>query len=75
MDTTRRTLAKAITWQLLGLVVTTTLGYVATGSVTAGGALALSSALVGFVCYALHERLWSRIRWGRIFPQNDSSAT
>lgn len=75
MDTTRRTLAKAITWQLLGLLVTTTLGYVATGSVAAGGALALSSALIGFVCYAAHERLWSRIRWGRIFPQNDGSAT
>ena len=75
MDTARRTVAKAITWQLLGLVTTTVLGYVATGSLTAGGALALTSALVGFVCYAAHERLWSRIRWGRIFPQDDKSAT
>ncbi|MAM62297.1 DUF2061 domain-containing protein [Maritimibacter sp. UBA3975] len=75
MDTARRTLAKALTWQLLGLVTTTALGYAATGSLTAGGALALSSALVGFICYAVHERLWSRIRWGRIFTQNDQSAT
>lgn len=65
MDTTRRTVAKAVSWQLLGLVVMTGLGAAFTGSAAAGGALALSSAAVGVLGYILHEKLWARIGWGR----------
>ena len=65
METKSRTLAKALSWQGLGLVTTTALGYLATGSITAGGTLALSSAMLGLVVYLAHERLWQRISWGR----------
>jgi uncharacterized membrane protein len=51
---------------LLGLIVMTIIGYIFTGSVGEGGALALTSAAVGLMNYFLHERLWARVRWGRI---------
>ena len=41
------------------------LGYVATGSLSLAGGLAVASTLVGTVCYVLHERIWSCIAWGR----------
>lgn len=64
-ESTTRSLAKAVTWQLTGLVTMTLLAWHATGDIAAAGGLALSGAATGFVCFVLHERLWARIRWGR----------
>lgn len=65
MDTTPRLITKSITWQVSGLVVMTLIGYLFTGSVSAGGGIAIASALVGFVSYFMHEMAWSKIGWGR----------
>lgn len=65
METNRRTLAKAVTYQLMGLAVMTVLGTLFTGSAGAGGALALLSAAIGALGYILHEKLWTMVRWGR----------
>lgn len=64
MDSPLRTLIKALTWQATGLVTMTIIGFVATGSLRAGGSVALVSAATGLVFYALHERLWARVHWG-----------
>lgn len=65
MDSNRRTVIKAVTYQLMGLAVMTALGTAFTGSPGMGGALALISAATGALGYVLHEKLWSLIRWGR----------
>ncbi len=65
-DTPMRSIVKAATWQGLGLVVMTFISWAVTGSVTAGGAIALLGMAVGLVTYVLHERLWARVRWGRM---------
>lgn len=66
MDTPVRSIVKALTWQLIGLLTMTLLAWIATGSLTAAGGLALGAAATGFVCFILHERIWARIRWGRL---------
>lgn len=63
-ETRTRTLAKAVTWQLLGLFTTTSIGWLITGSAAASAGLAASSAAVGFACYVLHERVWHFVPWG-----------
>ena len=65
METTTRLITKSLTWQAMGLIVMTLVGYVFTGSVAAGGGIALASAMVGFLSYFMHEMAWSRVRWGR----------
>ncbi len=65
MDTGKRTILKAILWNVLGLLTMALVGLAMTGSAALGGAIALSNTVVGFVCYILYERLWSRISWGR----------
>lgn len=65
METRRRSLVKAVVWNLIGLCSMTLVGLVATGSVALGGGLALANTLVGFTCYLVYERVWARIGWGR----------
>lgn len=65
MERPSRTLVKSMCWSLLGLLVMTVVGFVATGSWSTGGAMALVNTAIGFVTYLIHERLWARIPWGR----------
>ncbi|MGB7321386.1 MAG: DUF2061 domain-containing protein [Albidovulum sp.] len=65
MDTNKRTVTKAVLWNLLGLAVMALVGFALTGSVATGGAMALINTVIGFVTYVAYERLWSRITWGR----------
>lgn len=65
MDTHTRSLAKAVSWQLLGLLSMMLIGYIFTGSLRTGGGLAITSAVLGTICYIAHERAWSAVRWGR----------
>jgi len=64
METPLRTLTKAISWQVLGLIGMVSLGYMMTGSFSIAGRLALFSMALGFAMFFIHERLWSKVRWG-----------
>lgn len=64
METPARTFAKAVTWQVVGFLAMTLIGYLVTGSVAEGGVVAAVGAASGFVSYFLHERVWARIGWG-----------
>lgn len=65
MESKRRTWAKAITWQILGLCVSMVVSFFFTGSWSAAGGLSLALAGTGLIMYALHERIWQHIHWGR----------
>ncbi|QIE41565.1 DUF2061 domain-containing protein [Meridianimarinicoccus aquatilis] len=73
METPKRTFLKALTWQVLGLAMMTLIGLAVTGSVQAGGSIALISALTSLGFYILHERIWARISWGRSVRDQPSS--
>ncbi len=66
METRVRSLVKAASWQLLGLVTMSILGFLFTGSLSSGSALAAASGLLGFFTYLAHERVWAGVRWGWI---------
>ena len=65
METAARILTKSITWQLSGLAMMTLIGYLFTGSISAGGGIAIVSSMIGFLAYFIHELLWSKVGWGR----------
>ena len=54
---------KTISFAIVHFTVAFSLGYLLTGSVLLGGALALIEPAANTVAYHLHERAWSR--WGR----------
>ncbi|EDM71677.1 hypothetical protein RAZWK3B_20031 [Roseobacter sp. AzwK-3b] len=66
METRRRTLVKAIVWNLIGLLVMSLVGLAMTGSATIGGAMAVVNTAIGLSMYVAYERVWSRIDWGRL---------
>jgi len=65
METPRRSLLKAVIWNIIGLICMSLVGLVATGSVALGGAMAFVNAAMGFALYLVYERIWARISWGR----------
>lgn len=65
MESRTRSIVKAVTWQLIGLLTMTLLAWIATGDLASAGGLAVGAALTGFVCFILHERVWAHISWGR----------
>jgi len=68
MDSPLRLFTKAATWQTAGLVSMTVIGFLFTGSLTAGGGIALVGTITGFAAYLVHEMLWAKIAWGRDIP-------
>lgn len=66
METRRRTLVKAIVWNLIGLLVMSLVGLAMTGSAAIGGAMAVVNTVIGLSMYIAYERVWSRIGWGRV---------
>jgi len=65
METPTRSLTKALSWQAIGLISMIGIGYVFTGSLMEGGAMAVVTTALGFCTYVVHERVWARIPWGR----------
>ncbi|MCB1367909.1 MAG: DUF2061 domain-containing protein [Rhodobacteraceae bacterium] len=64
MDSKRRSIAKAVIWQAIGLFSMTLIGFLITGSAWSGGTMALVNAAIGLALYLAYERVWARIRWG-----------
>ncbi len=65
MDTRRRSVVKAIVWNVMGLAVMTVVGLIATGSAAIGGTLAVVNTAIGLTMYVIYERVWAGIQWGR----------
>lgn len=65
MESRVRSMVKAVIWTLIGLMMMTLVGFVATGSVALGGTMAAVNAVLGLLFYLLYERIWAHVRWGR----------
>lgn len=72
MESRKRSLVKALIWNIIGLSVMTLVGLAMTGSVGLGGTMALTNAALGFATYLIYERIWARINWGRVSWDGDA---
>ena len=73
MEKRSRSLAKAISWQLIGFIGSALITWWYTGRIVDGIALSGWLALSGAVLYVIHERLWARIHWGKSDSINPAS--
>lgn len=62
----RRSLLKAVSWRATGTLDTFLLSWLLTGHLASAGAIAATEVLTKVVLYYVHERVWARIRWGRV---------
>ncbi|MCG6985721.1 MAG: DUF2061 domain-containing protein [Thiocapsa sp.] len=55
-------MAKTFSFAILHMTVAFTVGYILSGSLLVGGAIALVEPAVNTVVYFVHEKVWERIR-------------
>jgi uncharacterized membrane protein len=65
MESTRRSVAKALSWRLLATAITTALVYAITGKGDFAAGIGLADTSIKLFIYFGHERLWNRIPYGR----------
>ena len=63
-ETHARSLAKAISWRILGSLDTFVIGYVFTRNATAAGGIALTEVFTKIALFTFHERAWNKVKWG-----------
>jgi adenylylsulfate kinase len=68
MDTHRRSFLKTISWRVVATIVTCIVAYIVTSRVDFAITVGLGDSLVKFFTYYLHERMWSKIRFGQVRP-------
>ena len=61
-----RSLMKAVSWRLVGSLDTFILTMLVTGKLRYAVSIAGVEALTKIALYYVHERVWRRVRWGRL---------
>jgi uncharacterized membrane protein len=60
----KRSLAKTVSWRVLGSIDTAILSYIITGNLVFAGSIASAEVVTKMILYFLHERAWAHVRWG-----------
>ena len=60
-----RSVAKAISWRVIGTLDTLLISYILTGEVAIAASIASIDFITKMFLYFFHERLWNRINWGK----------
>ena len=59
-----RSILKAISWRIIGTLDTMALGWIITGDPIMGLKIGALELFTKFILYYIHERGWSRIKFG-----------
>ncbi|TLM68121.1 MAG: DUF2061 domain-containing protein [Deltaproteobacteria bacterium] len=65
METTRRSIAKAVSYRFFGTLTTAGLVFLLLGELQLAAAVGLLDTLFKIFVYVAHERAWNRIPYGR----------
>ena len=60
-----RSIAKGISWRVVGSLDTFLIAFLITGHLKAAGGIAVVEVFTKVMLYAVHERIWLRVPWGR----------
>ena len=68
MESHKRSIAKTISWRVVATIITGTVTYFLTGRLDFAVTVGLADTLVKFFIYYAHERMWTRILYGKVRP-------
>jgi len=60
-----RSIAKAVSWRVIGTLDTLLISYLLTGEVAIAASIASIDFITKMFLYFFHERLWNKISWGK----------
>ena len=66
LDSSYRSMAKSLSWRILGVIITTTVAWIVTGEMIFAAKIGIIDTLIKFVVYYFHERIWNRIHFGKL---------
>lgn len=66
METRARSIVKALTWRTGGLLITVGVTWAVTGRPGLAALVGAGDTLVKLFAYYFHERLWLKVRYGRL---------
>ncbi|HLT79524.1 MAG TPA: DUF2061 domain-containing protein [Cyclobacteriaceae bacterium] len=61
-----RSLVKGISWRFFGTMDTIVISYIVTGTWVSAFAIGGFELITKVIIYYIHERVWGKIKWGRI---------
>lgn len=64
VETHWRSMAKAVSYRIVGSTATSLVAWFVTGSLWTGLSIGLVDSLIKVVCFYFHERAWHRVKWG-----------
>ena len=68
MESHKRSIAKTISWRVAATLITGVVTYFLTGRLDFAVTVGLTDTLVKFFIYYVHERMWTRISYGKVRP-------
>lgn len=60
-----RSIAKAVSWRVIGTLDTLLISYILTGEVAIAASIASIDFITKMFLYFFHERIWNKISWGK----------
>jgi len=66
MDLRKRSLAKSVTWRVVGIVMLLAISYLVTHDWQKTTGITVVFHGSRLVLYYFHERIWERVQWGRL---------
>jgi len=60
-----RSIAKAISWRIIGTLDTLLISFLLTGEVVLAASIASIDFITKMFLYFFHERVWNKITWGK----------
>lgn len=64
-DKISRSIAKTISWRLLGTLDTVLISWLITGKITMALSIGSIELVSKMLLYFFHERIWNNIKWGK----------
>jgi len=61
----KRSLAKTISWRIVGTLATIVISWLITGTLALAFSIGFIELVSKLVLYYYHERVWNKIKWGK----------
>jgi uncharacterized membrane protein len=69
-DSNKRSISKMISYKILIIIIGLSVTYALTGDLTLTLLITASKNITSAIVYYIHERIWSRNKWGMIEKEN-----
>ncbi|WP_369049518.1 DUF2061 domain-containing protein [Tenacibaculum sp. UWU-22] len=64
-ETPLRSIAKSISWRVVGTVDTVLISWLVTGEIATAFSIGGVELVTKMILYFFHERIWNKINWGK----------